>query len=318
MRVHALGLAAAGGLVLANVGHTQAPPDPRAVAAEVALRPVAHLYGGTQTVTAQELGEFLMARGGADKLDLLINRVIIERAATKRGLTVSDGEMTAALEEDLKGFGFDKSAFVKVALASKGKTLYEWMEDVIRPRILLSKMCKDRVTVTDEALKVQYERTYGEKRRVQLILWPKGDDQKYILKQWEQIRNSKEEFDRAARAQANGALAAAAGYGKPLSRHMPAEEHIIEQVAFQLKVGEVSQILDTQLGYVCIKLHQIIEPSDKKFEDVKAGLHLQAYEEALSAEIPKCFAALKDEAKPQALYQGPTQWQQLDGPKAKK
>lgn len=312
MRVHALGLAAAGGLVLANVGHTEAPPDRRAAAAEAALRPVAYLYGGAQTVTAQELGEFLMARGGADKLDLLVNRTIIERAAAKKGVTATDAEMTAALEEDLKGFGFDKAQFIKVALAARGKTFYEWMEDVIRPRILLSKMCKDRVSVTDEAVKVQFERTYGEKRRVQIVIWPKNDDERAILKQWEKLRTSQEEFDRAARQQANPQLAAAAGHTRPISRFMPADDRIVEQTAFQLQVGEVSQILNTPIGFVCIKLHEVIKPSEVKYDDVKEGLRHQAFEELLSAEIPRYFAQLKEEAQPKLVYAGPSQWQQLD------
>jgi hypothetical protein len=312
MRTKALGLVAAGGLVLANVGHTEAPPDKQKAAAEAALRPVAFLYNGAQTITAQELGEFLMARGGADKLDLLVNRTIIERAAAAKGVTVTDAEMTAALEEDLKGFGFDKTQFVKVALASRGKSLYEWMEDVIRPRIMLSKMCIGRVQVTEEALRVQFERQYGEKRRVQLILWPPNDDKQAILKTWEKIRGSQEEFDRAARMQANPALAAAAGFGRPISRYMPAEERIVEEIAFQLHKGEVSQILHTKLGYVCIKMHDIIKPADVKYEDVKAGLHHQAQEELLSAEIPKFFAELKEKADPKLVYTGPSQWQQLD------
>jgi hypothetical protein len=309
MRAKLLGLAVAGGVAaVANVGHTEGTPDPRAAAADLALQPVAFLHGN-QPVTRQELGEFLLARGGADKLDLLVNRTIIERAAAKRNLAVSDAEMTAALEDDLKGFGFDKGQFVKVALARHGKTLYEWMEDTVRPRLLLSKMCRDRVKVSEDMLKVQFERTYGEKRRIQLIVWPKGDDQKAILKEWEKIRHSQPEFDRAARQQANPQLAAAAGHGRPISRYMPAEERIVEEISFQLQVGEVSQILNTSLGYVVVKLHEVIPPAAVKFEDARKGLEHQAFEEALSAEIPKFFAELKEQAKPSLLYRGPTRWQ---------
>jgi hypothetical protein len=275
---------------------------------------VAYLHGN-QPITAQELGEFLLARGGADKLELLVNKTIIEREAAKRKITVTDAEMTAALEADLAGFGFDKSQFVKVALARHGKTLFEWMEDTVRPRLLLSKMCQDKVKVTDEALRVQYERLYGEKRRVQLIIWPKGDDQKTILKIWEGIRSSQEEFDREARKQANPNLAAAAGYGKPISRYMPAEERVVEEISFQLKPGEVSQILNTSLGYVVVKLHEVIPPQAVKFEAVRDGLHKQAFDELLSAEIPNCFAELKKQANPTLLYQGPGRWQQLEAAK---
>ena len=93
------------------------------------------------------------------------------------------------------------------------------MEDVIRPRLLLTKLCRDRVKVTEDDLKQQFEREYGEKRRVQVIMWPKGDDLKAIQELYGKIRDSQDEFDRAARGQANPALAAACGNIKPIARH---------------------------------------------------------------------------------------------------
>ena len=49
---------------------------------------VAMIYGNVP-VTREELGEFLIARGGYEKVDLLVNKRIIEVEAARRNITVT-------------------------------------------------------------------------------------------------------------------------------------------------------------------------------------------------------------------------------------
>jgi hypothetical protein len=332
-RIWACGLAACG-LGVGSVAHAQAPGQPPVVrtaatqpADDSATRQVAYIYG-TVPVTRQDLGEFLMARGGADKLELLVNKKIIEHECAKRNVTVTREEMEAALADDVKGLSIKKEEFIKVVLPRYGKTYYEWMEDVVRPRLLLTKLCKDQVKVTDDDLRKMFEREYGEKRRVQVMMWPLGDNQKVIDEQWAKmrsfvdqegkIRSNQEEFDSVCRQQANPALASTRGHIKPLSRHMYAEDVAVLETAFKLKVGEVSEPIRTLQGTFCVKLHEVIPPDAKvEFEKVKGTLYQQAYEEKLSQEIPKYFARLKEAARPEFIYTGPDLWKMLNDPARK-
>ena len=187
------------------------PPAPAPVTDPT--KPVAYIYGNV-AVTHDEFGKYLMDRGGADKLDLFVNKKIIEREAARRGVTVTKLEMEASLQEDIEvagqgGQAIRRDDFVKIVLAKHGKTFYEWMEDVVRPRLLLQKMCRVQVKVSENDLKIQFERRFGEQRLVQIILYPLGDPVKVINDQWGKIRNDPVEFDSVARAQANPALAAA-------------------------------------------------------------------------------------------------------------
>jgi hypothetical protein len=277
---------------------------------EMASSPVAHIFGNVP-VTRQDLGEFLMARGGADKVHLLVNRMIIETEAKRRNITVTNDEVSAALNSDMENLPpqVTRADFIKTMLPRYGMTYYEWMEDNIRPRLMLGKMCRDRVKVTDEDLMKQFERHYGEKRQVQILMYPLGDDQKTIQAEYAKVRTSQVEFDRAARAMANPSLAASAGYIKPISKHMYAQDQIIEKVAYELKEGEISQILQTSQGWVIMKLHKIIAPDTAvKFEAEKPKLFKEAFEERLSQEIPKFFDELRKQANPQIYYAGPTEW----------
>ena len=301
-----LGLFAGAAAAQQPAGAPQARPGP--TPAELAATPVAFIYGNVP-ITRQDLGEFLIARGGTDKLELLINKMIIEHECRKRGVTVTTQEMEAALMADLEGLSVKKADFVKVVLPRYGKTLYEWMEDVIKPRLLLTRLCSHRVKIDQADLDKQFEREYGEKRRVQIIMWPKGDDLKAIQEVYGKIRGNQQEFDSAARGQANPQLAAATGRIQPIARHVYAEDPIVVKTAFELKPGELSGVLTTSQGYVVMKLHEIIPPNTSvKREDVIARLEKQAREEKLTEEIPKCFAELKTAAQPKALLDGPPLW----------
>lgn len=313
--------AATAGLV-AGVGFTafaQTPapstPTPQptlidAAAKDYGTRPVAYLYDNTVPVTRAELAEFLIARGGYEKVELLVNKLIIEKEAAKRGITVTTTEMESALNEDLKGIEVSKTQFIEVVLSKYGKTFYEWMEDVVRPRLLITKMCRQDVVVSDDDLKREFERVYGEKRRVQIIIWPKGDNVKAISQVWDTIRNDPKEFDRVASQQANPSLAATGGHVSPIGRNLTAEEKVIEERAFAMKPGDVSPIFETSQGYTVMKCVEIVKADEtKKFDDEKPKLMKTVSELKLSQEIPKFFEKLKASAKPTILLNGPpSQW----------
>ena len=223
-------------------------------------RVTAYIYGNVP-VTREELGEFLIARGGHEKLELLVNKRIIEVEAQRRQITVTPIEVQAALEDEMRGMGITKADFAKHILPRYGKTLYEWVEDVVKPRLMLTKMCQDRVKISEEDLKKAFENRYGELRTAKVICWNKDDNGPLLRiaqKQWDEARKGDAEFDAVARTQADPTLAAVCGLVKPVGRHSVTASDQVEKVLFSLKVGEISQLFDTPSGIMCMKLIEII------------------------------------------------------------
>ncbi|MCI0702161.1 MAG: peptidylprolyl isomerase [Planctomycetia bacterium] len=268
-------------------------------------RTVAYIYGGV-SVTREELGDFLIARGGYEKLELLVNKKIIEVEAARRNITVTPIEVRAGLEEDVRGLRIKKEDFVKHILPRYGKTLYEWTEDVIKPRLLLTKMCQDRVKVTEEDLKKAFENRYGERRQAKIICWS-AEDFRAAQSQWAEASKGDVEFDSIARTQADKTLAAACGLVKPVGRHSDNPDSPVEKTLFNLKVGELSQIFKVEAGFMCIKCVAIIPPDpNAKLDDVmKKALYKEVYEKRLPQEIAKFFNELKTVAKPNIFLKGP-------------
>jgi hypothetical protein len=273
--VRGLGLAgvAAAGYVAGTTTEplaAQPPAGTTAPAPPADKRVVAYVYGNIP-VNREELGDFLIARGGYEKLDLLVNKRIIEIEAAKRRVSVTDVEVQAALESDLRGMGLTLEDFKDKVLPRYRKTLYEWLEDVIKPRLLLGKMCKDGVKVTEEDLKKAFDNKYGEKRQPKIICWNK-EDIRIAEKQWAEARNSDADFDRVARAQVTPSLAAATGLIAPIGKYPDVEDETCTKELYSLKqVGDITGLFKTPAGIMCMKLVAIIpaDPTVYKLTDQK-------------------------------------------------
>jgi hypothetical protein len=288
----------------APMGGAVRPAQPQPVP-EPDRRVVGYIYGNVP-VTREELGDFLIARGGHEKLELLCNKKIIEIEAARRGITVTSVEISAGLEEDLRGLGIPLKDFEKHVLPKYNKSLYEWVEDVIKPKLLLTKMCKDRVKVTEEDIKKEYENRFGERRQAKIICWSK-EDLRAANAQWDIARKGDAEFDAIAKQQADPNLAAACGLVKPVGRHPEGQDETVVKTLYSMKVGEISGILEVKAGLMCIKCVAVVpaEPGVTFDDKMKAALHRELFEKRLSMEIPKFFQELKTAAAPNLLLKGP-------------
>jgi hypothetical protein len=277
-----------------------APPANAPAAAppsDYSQRVVAYIYGSIP-ITREDLGEYLIARHGLDTVELLVNKRIIEHACEKAGITVTDAEVEAAILADCATVQVDRAQFIaNVVKKNFGKTIYEWKEDVIKPRLLLTKLVKDKITVTDDDLKKAFDAAYGEKRDVKIIIWPEKE-QKIVLQEYDAIRKDDEGFNRKARSQANPALAATGGQIKPIA-HNAGVHPEVEKAAFSLQPGEVSSVITTPEGILVLKMVKVIPPdASVKFEDKKEALRKEVFEKKVSTEIPVVFKTMREEAKP--------------------
>jgi hypothetical protein len=283
----------------AQTAAPQEPAQPPAAAtpsSDYSHRVVAYIYD-TIPITREELGEYLIARMGKERLVRLVNRRIIEHVCQEKGVEVTQAEVEADLAETLKGFAVNQSEFVSRILKPYHTTLYEWKEDVIKPRLLLTKLCRDRVKVTDEDLQKAFTAYHGEKLECRIILWP-SSEKGHVFLLYPKIRDSEEEFDRAAKQQADPKLAATGGKIKPFGRYTTGNEEM-EKAAFQLKEGEVSQVIETPQGLVVIKCLHHIKSDGKTLEECREELTKDIINRKINQiEIPKLFAEMRQQAHP--------------------
>jgi hypothetical protein len=280
-----------------------APPTPPEASSDYARRWVAVIHGNVP-ITREDFGEYLIARY-SDKLELLVNKRIIDYACKQRGIEVTPAEVDGALTQDLKEMKISLKDFVEVVLKRYGKTLYEWKEDVIRPKLCLTKMCRDRVHVTEQDLKDAFEAYYGEKVDCRLVLFGKGED-KAAMNLYADLRKSDEDFNRIARQQKSPTLASTGGQIQPIGHHTTGNEEL-EKEAFSLQPGEVSRLIGTPEGTAVLKCIKRIPPdTSKKLEQVRPTLEKEIIDKKTQLELAKFFKELQDQAQPKLFIKNYT------------
>jgi hypothetical protein len=269
-------------------------------------QPVA-IYYGTQTITREQLGEYLILRYGAERLALMVNKIIVEKECAERGITISEAEIEAALVKDIEiSQAGSREKFIQEYLRANRTTLYGYREDVLRPKLLLAKLARNSVKVESEDLQKAFEAYHGEKADCQIILWPRTPrDHEIAIKQYDQLRKSPAEFDRAARTQASARLAALAGRVEPFGHHMSGNEDL-EREVFALRPGDITPVVETPQGYVVARLVRRLpatpapqDPAEAAAE--RAKWEAEILEKKAQMQIPAEFAKLRDAAAPNLI-----------------
>jgi parvulin-like peptidyl-prolyl isomerase len=283
------------------------------VPSDYSRRVVAYVYDN-EPITREELGDYLIERH-ADKLELLVNKRIIDDACRRYNVEVTGAEIESALAEQLQGWAIDRKTFVNTLLARYHKNLYEWKEDVIHSRLQLTKLCRSRVQVSDEELHKAFESAYGEKVECQIILWPKGEKGKAeALAAYADIRDSAKAFDRQAKNQkVKPELAATAGKVRAFGRHVIGDDNF-DRIVFALKEKEISEVFETIDGVVVVKcLRHLPADASVHFESVRDKLNKEMVEKKIVAEMQTAFDKLKRQAAPQTFLKKKTKAEDPDG-----
>lgn len=281
----------------------------QATGSDYSNRVVAYIYDNIP-VTREELGEYLILRYGGERLELLCNKKIIDMECRKLGIEVTAAEVEDSLAEDLKGLNVDRKTFVDKVLKTYRKNLYEWKEDVIRPKLMLSKMVRSKVQVTEEDVKKAFDAYYGEKVECRIIMWEKGFE-RAVMTDYPRLRDSEDEFNRAAKNQKSSSLAATAGKIRPLGRNTSGNDEL-EKAAFQLQPGEVSPVIGTPEGLVIVKCDKRV-PADStvNLDAVREKLVKEIIDKKVAQEIPVAFNELRKKANPKLILQGTNQAEDL-------
>jgi hypothetical protein len=260
---------------------------------------VAYIFGNIP-ITREDLGEYLIARFGQEKIDLLINKKILDHICQQKGIEVTSAEIEADLALTLGELHVDRQDFLEKVLKARHLTLYEWKEDVVRPKLLLNKLGRDRVKVEEKDIEEAFESHYGEKIDAQVIIYPPGTADHVKMKVYENIRKSDDEFNREARQQADANLARAEGHIKPICRHTGLEA--VEKAAFALQPGEVSSEIETPQGIIIIKCVGRIPPDKtKSIDKEREELRKEVAEKKMVQMVRPLWEELRAQAKPLSL-----------------
>ncbi len=283
---------------------TPEPTNAPTSTSDYSKRVVAYIHDSVP-VTREQLGEYLIARYGNEKLELMVNKMIIDEACRARGVDVTQAEIEAQLAEDLKGLQLDHKQFVNNYLKAHHMNLYMWREDIIRPKLQLAKMVRERVTYTEEEVKMCWDAYHGEKIEARIILWPK-EEERQAQAEYGRLRDNPEAFEAKSKSQASPQLSSKGGAVPPIGHHTSGCSEGFEKDLFSLQPGEITQLHEEPQGIVLAKCVRRIPPDTNVSIDAeRPKLVKEIVDKKTLLEVPKFFAELRKVANPNLLMTNP-------------
>lgn len=234
-----------------------------------------------------------------DLLEVLIMNKLIGKEVETQGIKAKDDDIDSYVERIKNQSRIDDEQF-KAALATQGMTMEAYRQQVageIERALLVNREIGSHVNVTPEDIERYYKANsadyaQAEQVRVRHIFLPlSAGDAQTLLAQMEDIRK------RAAGGEDFGALAdqhskgPGVGQGGDLGyfkKGQMSEE--IDNVAFSLKPGEISQPFRTSTGVHLIKVEEHTQPGQMTLDKASAEqIKSKLYNESLKKRYDRWF-----------------------------
>lgn len=246
-------------------------------------------------------------------LDRLIDKALLEQEAERLKVQVSDEEVESTFENLLKNRGITKERFY-VELARQ-KVTPEKLKQKLKKELMVARMLeiliRSHIHVTDRECEEFYRSNYANYasgqppptdaiRLQQIILLVKGHSEKEKAekkKLMEEIRArilKGEDFGKLAKKYTQGPNPEGGGdcgFFRP-GELLPE----LDRVAFSLKPGEVSEVIETKLGYHLLRVMDKEESTVRIPDSVKAEIRAQLEERRFQQELQRFLQDLKRNA----------------------
>lgn len=250
-----------------------------------------------QTIHYDMVARDAVERHGAEILDNIINRTIIQQACDQRGVTVTPAEVQQEVIDIAAKFNLPLETWYQMLQSERGITPEQYHRDVIWPMLALKKLAGGEVNVTEEDMYRAFERDYGPRVRARLILIEGNNRQAAEI--WNKCNADPDSFDALAREySADPNTRPLGGLIPPIRRY--GGDPRIEEAAFAMQPGQISNLIAVDGvvdRYVILKCEGFTEPIVNDIKEVWEELLAQITEEKVQESVAVTFDNLRQSAE---------------------
>ncbi|MEI6255677.1 MAG: peptidylprolyl isomerase [Planctomycetota bacterium] len=269
-------------------------------AARLAASPgIAALVNGLPIPLAR-VREKCIDRHGADVLEILITRRLVDQALSREKRIVTQADIDAEITRAAETMGFrkpdgspDVAAWFDRVTKQEKIPLRHYIEDIVQPTVALKHLV-GQVPVSQEDLDKAFQATFGPRAKCRIIVM---DSQRRAQEVWQLARQnpaSERIGDLAEQYSVDPTSRTLRGEVPPIQRH--GGQPALERQAFGLKPGELSGIVQIADRFMVILCEGFTEPSEVKFAEVRDELYDDIHEKKQRIEMSRYFANLRESA----------------------
>ncbi|OHB84549.1 MAG: hypothetical protein A2V98_09105, partial [Planctomycetes bacterium RBG_16_64_12] len=294
---------------------TAAPPSPSSPQPSPASAPASTQQGkivasvNGDEITRNDLANECLRHYGAEVLESLVNKYLIQQECQRQNISVSQAEVSAEIKRMAERFSLPVEHWLEMLEQERGINPKQYASDIIWPMLALRKLAGPRLEVTQQELLEYFDAQYGEAVKAGMIVC---EDRKTAEEVRAAAAADPDQFGALAKEKSvDGPSASLNGVIQPIRKHSGPPE--IEQVAFQMRDGDVSPVIPVGGQYVILKREGIQPAVRVAFEQVKMGMLEALRDRKMRGVAGEIFRQLQDQAEIQNVWNDPAKRAQMPG-----
>jgi len=273
---------------------TPKAPSPKAGAADrpSRLKTVAVVNG--RQITREVLGRECLRCYGELVLESLINKFLISQECQRRGITITRADVDAEITRMAQRFSIPREEWLKMLQKERGISPTQYANDLIWPILALRRLAGKQLDVTPRELRDEYDAKYGAAIDARIIACKTEEIARQVRAH---ALAHPDQFSKLAKQYSEDAPSASAG-GRipPIRKHSTYSQ--VEQAAFSMKDGDISQVIPVGGQYVILQRNQEL-PAAKvaNYEQVAPKLKEFVRDKKLRLVAKDIFAQLQEQVQ---------------------
>lgn len=276
-------------------GRTKLRVASQAMAPGATPSPIVAMVNG-EKILRDELATECIRRFGEIALEGEVNKRLILAACKDAGIQVTDDEVSAEIKRMADRFGLSIDRYLSMLRNERDISEPKYRHDIVWPMLALKKLATKTQHVAPEELERALESEFGPMVQVRMIACRSREKAEQALAK---ARANPAQFDRLAKDLSEDENSAATrGLIPPVRRHVG--EPTVEQAVFQLKVGEITPILNVADQFLIFRCERHIPPrelTEEQKAQVREDLLVRLQEDKLKAASGEIFQTLQSKAE---------------------
>lgn len=240
-------------------------------------------------------------RHGEKVLESLVNKRLILNHCEKRGIAVTNEDIANEIDRMASRFQLSREQWLEMLANERGISAQEYARDIVWPTLALKKLAAAEIKPTAEEINQAMEREFGPSVNARLIAVGNAE---LANKLHQQLSQDAEQFPRLAIEHSIDINSASVGgLIQPIRRHVG--DPGIEQAAFGLQPGQISQVIPVAGQFVILKCESFNEPRNINRAEVEEKIVEKITEEKLRQSSHELFGQLQASATIVNVYNNP-------------
>lgn len=265
-----------------------------------------------EPILRDQLANECLRRFGKEVLETIVNKQLIWQECQKQGIKITEQDVEDEVSRMAGKFGLSNERWLAMLREERDINPDQYRREIVWPTLALRRLASAKIEVTDEELRKAFESEFGPQVKVRMIALL--DPQTAAKVQKEAASNPDKFPDLAKQYSKDPNSASSRGVIPPIRKNLGEPE--LENAAFALQKGQISQVIHVANQYLILKCEEHVQGTYIASQDLpkyEQRIRDQIRDNKLRDAAAKLFQTLQNEAQVVNVYNDPKLSQQMPG-----